>query len=376
MVYLLSGLLVLHGIVCLLGAFFPFYPPVYLFYAFFPGHFAIRLIIVLLIGAAQVVYGGHLLVKRRWQVRWHWLALTVVVFTGLLLIFPAFHGLFTQIPTATPEPPPYPSARPGPERPDDIMPTPGGPIYRTNFHQEGVENPWPPIQTEEVVLADDVHVTYRANIETKAGKGRNNIVYVRVPDKDIGSASIEVVNPLTGIEVKRGIQWHGPGTIAQVLVIEISQDVEPGQYTFEIGVEIDGKDYGTIPCTIKVIEDTQSAVQVPPADEGRFLKPTTKILVHKSVIGKGQAHFEGTTDTYNATLQTQLYQDEKPLDWWPANQDIKANGYLWEITVTLAEELPVESYYVLKIWVKDNPSLFGIDGFDLQGPPSMSELGK
>ena len=37
MVYLLSGLLVLHGIVSLLGAFFPFYPPVYLFYAFFPG---------------------------------------------------------------------------------------------------------------------------------------------------------------------------------------------------------------------------------------------------------------------------------------------------------------------------------------------------
>jgi len=254
LIYMLSGLLIIHGIVCLLGAFFPFYPPVYLFYVFFPGHFAIKLIIVLLAGASQVVYGGYLLLKKRWQVRWYWLALTVVVFAGLLLIFPAFQGLFTPIPTATPEPPPYPSARPGPERPDDIVPTPGGPQYRANVHQEGVENPWPPIQTEEGVLADTVHVTYRANIETKAGKGRNNIVYVRIPGKDIRSINLEAINTPVGIEVKRGIKWHGPRTIVQVLVIEISQDVEPGQYTFEIGVEIDAKDYGTVPCTIKVIE--------------------------------------------------------------------------------------------------------------------------
>lgn len=254
MIYLLSGLLVIHGIICLLGAFFPFYPPVFLFYAFFPGHFAIRLIIVLLAGASQVVYGGYLLLKKRWHVRWYWLALTVVVFAGLLLIFPAFQGLFTPIPTATPEPPPYPSARPGPERPDDIVPTPGGPQYRANVHQEGVENPWPPIQTEEGVLADTVHVTYRANIETKVGEARNNIVYVRIPGKDIRSINLEAINTPAGIEVKRGIKWHDPRTIAQVLVIEISQDVEPGQYTFEIGVEIDAKDYGTIPCIIEVVK--------------------------------------------------------------------------------------------------------------------------
>ena len=59
MIYLLSGLLIVHGIVCLLGAFFPFYPPVFFFYWFFPGHFAIRLIIVLLIGAAQLAYRHH-----------------------------------------------------------------------------------------------------------------------------------------------------------------------------------------------------------------------------------------------------------------------------------------------------------------------------
>ncbi len=254
MIYLLSGLLVIHGIVCLLGAFFPFYPPVFLFYWIFPGPFAIKLILVLIAGSAQLAYGVHLALGGKWQIRWYWPALATIVITGLLLIFPAFHGLFTPIPTATPEPPPYPSARPGPERPDDIVPTPGGPQYRANIHQEGVENPWPPIQTEEVVLADDVHVRYRVYIETKAGKGRNNIVYLRIPGKDISNINFRAINPPDGIEVKRGIQWHGPGTVAQVLVIEISQDVEPGQYTFEIGIEVDGKNYGTILCTIKVLE--------------------------------------------------------------------------------------------------------------------------
>jgi len=265
MIYFLSGLLIIHGIVCLLGAFFPFYPPVYFFYVFFAGHFAVKLIIVLLVGAAQIVYGGYLLLKKRWQVRWYWLAMAVVISTGILLIFPAFHGLFTQIPTATPEPPPYPSVRPGTERPDDIIPTPGGPQYRANVHQEGLENPWPPIETKEVVLADDVRVTYRDYIETDAGEGRNNIVYVRVPGQDIGSANIEAVNAPAEIEVKRGIRWHGPGTIAQVLVIEISQGVQAGEYTFEIDVEVNGEDYGTISCMIEIKDDNQEAVLRPPS---------------------------------------------------------------------------------------------------------------
>jgi len=221
MIYFLCGLLMIHGIVCLVGAFFPFYPPVYLFYA-----------------ASQVVYGGHLLLKRRWQVRWHWLALTVVVFTGLLLIFPAFHGLFTPIPTATPEPPPYPSARPGPERPDDIVSTPGGPQYRANVHQQGVENPWPPIETKEEFLA------------------RNNIIRVVTPGRDIRSLNLYASNIPNVIEVKRGMEWHGSHSIAQVLIMEISQDVQPGQYTLEIGVEIDGKNYGKVPCIIKVTPET------------------------------------------------------------------------------------------------------------------------
>jgi hypothetical protein len=140
------------------------------------------------------------------------------------------------------------------ERPDDIMTTPGGPQYRANVHQEGIKNPWPPIAVSEIVLDANVHVTYRAYIETKSGEARNNIIYINVPGQEyISSLKLSAINLPAGIEAKEGEPYHRPKIIAQVLVIEISQDVKPGEYAFEIGIEIDGKGYGKVPCTIKVL---------------------------------------------------------------------------------------------------------------------------
>ncbi len=147
----------------------------------------------------------------------------------------------------------------GEEAPDDIVTPPGGPAYRANVHQEGVENPWPPIESSEVVLGDNddaLNLTYRNYIETKAGQTRNNILYIRTPGRDIQSLNLYAGDIPTGIEVAERMRWHGgsPGMVVPVLLIEVSQDVEPGEYTFEIGVEINGKDYSTVPCTIKIIE--------------------------------------------------------------------------------------------------------------------------
>jgi hypothetical protein len=265
LIYLLSGLLISHGMVCLLGAFFPFYPPVYFFYVFFPGHFAIRLIIVLLIGAAQIVYGTYLAVGRRWHTRWHWPAIATIVITGLFLIYPAIQnpGLFgaSAEKDKNRQPIPveeiYPSIT-GPEAPDDIMPAPGmGPAYRANIHQQGVENPWPPIDITKVTLGssfetDTVYVRYRDHIETEAGESRNNIVFISMGNRAVSSLNLYTVNLPTGIEVTEGMRWHGPGPVSVVLVMEIAPDVQPRQYSFGIGIEVDGKDYGTVPCTIEV----------------------------------------------------------------------------------------------------------------------------
>jgi hypothetical protein len=156
------------------------------------------------------------------------------------------------------------------EAADDIMPAPGfGPAYRANVHQQGVENPWPSIETTDVVLgsgSNEAHITYRDNIETKAGETRNNIIMVIIPNenniirllltpnKNVRSLNLYSNNVPAGISLIDAMRWGGPNSMASVLVIEISQDVPTGQYTFEIGLEINGKDYGTVPCTIKVLE--------------------------------------------------------------------------------------------------------------------------
>ena len=91
----LCWLLVFHGTVCLLGAFFPFYPPVFFFYWFFPGSFSFKLIIVLIAGAAQVVFGVYWALNK-WKIKWYWLALATVTAVFLMLIIPISQGLFTQ----------------------------------------------------------------------------------------------------------------------------------------------------------------------------------------------------------------------------------------------------------------------------------------
>ena len=42
--------------------------------------------------------------------------------------------------------------------------------------------------------------------------------------------------------------------VVSALAIDVPADMTPGQYSFGIGLEIDGRDYGTVPCTIEVGE--------------------------------------------------------------------------------------------------------------------------
>ena len=141
------------------------------------------------------------------------------------------------------------------QQPDDVVITPGGPEYRANVHQQGVRDLWPSIETSVVVLGDNVTVHYRASIVTIAGQTRKNIVAVRKAGVHENlPLKLKVSNIPAGFKVTEGEKGGGlPGTSFQVLVIEIPYVVKPGEYTFDIGVEYDGKDYGKIPCTVKVI---------------------------------------------------------------------------------------------------------------------------
>ncbi len=380
MIYLLAGLLIFHGIVCLLGAFFPFYPPVFLFYWIFPGHFAIRLVIVLLIGAAQITYGLHLILRKKWRIRWYWPAVAAVVIAGLLLIYPVLQnpGLFgasagkdeihqpilfkEMLPTQ------------GEEAPDDIVPAPGlGPAYRANVHQSGVENPWPPIDTTKVTIVssfetDTVYIRYRDYIETEAGESRNNVISISMGNRAVGSLNLYTVNLPTGIEVTEGMRWHGPGPVSSVLVIEISPDVEAGEYSFGIGIEIDGKDYGTVSCTIEVIREpysdnhgiTTTRAAPEPGDNitrssSLMIKLTMDDLIEKSdaiVIGK-------VVDIFPARRVNELPRGELPPRHWIVITDavIEVESYLYgqpesSYIAVMVQGGRVEQTFV---WVEDQP---------------------
>jgi hypothetical protein len=193
------------------------------------------------------------------------------------------------------------------EAPDDIVPTPGGGTYRANVHQQGVENPWPPIESTDVVLgsgSDALNVSYRDYIKTEAGETRNNIIRIRKEsglfNKTLALYSVDVPAGLSLTDGGRGVGL--PGTLGAVLVIDISPDVAPGEYTFEVGMEIDGKDYGTIPCIIEVIREpypgnhgiTTTKIEPKPGESSMsvsalMIRLTLDDLVEKSdavVIGK------------------------------------------------------------------------------------------
>ena len=141
------------------------------------------------------------------------------------------------------------------EAPDDIVITPTGMQYRANVHEAGVTNFWPAVQTTAVNLSENISVEYRSYIETQAGETSHNIIFVRatpVASNQFPEVGLTTNNMTAGIEINQSSGGDFPGNTEQVLTINIISDVEPGEYTFDIGLVIDGEDYGQLPCTINV----------------------------------------------------------------------------------------------------------------------------
>jgi hypothetical protein len=151
---------------------------------------------------------------------------------------------------------------------DDLLPTPGGPAYRGNVKNwEGDTRTWPPVETV-VIKLDSVSLRYRNDIETGVGETRNNIFtlyredefwyahrYLGMPgDFQLPCLELYAVSIPQGMELSQCIGAGPPGALFSVLFIEISLNTAPGQYRLEIGLNVRGRDYGTVPCIIEVVE--------------------------------------------------------------------------------------------------------------------------
>lgn len=148
------------------------------------------------------------------------------------------------------------------EAADDIVYTPFGPAYRGNGQQEGVINPWPriPSVTTFLYAGDDsilIGLMYRNYMETRAGEIRNVILSLSTSEEGAAITSVNLYTSDTPSEIKIAecMRYSGPQSRnIRVLSIEIAEDTALGDYEFRIGFTINDTDYGTVPCTIKVID--------------------------------------------------------------------------------------------------------------------------
>jgi hypothetical protein len=142
--------------------------------------------------------------------------------------------------------------------PDSIVWTPDdGPSYIANTSSANNTENWPPIEMAQAIMQSGdlkVNITYRKLIETRAGETRNNIIYSFIAGHTINSFSLYAVDVPRGITLTDGMEWVGPFSRSAVLVIDVSVKISARKYTFEIGLNINNIDSGTIPCTINVIK--------------------------------------------------------------------------------------------------------------------------
>jgi hypothetical protein len=166
------------------------------------------------------------------------------------------------IPTATNWVPTFGAA----QNSDDIIITAGGPTYAGNMASANTTGPLEPVSIAQVTLSQNslfAHITYRAAIESPKPAVRNDIINVFLTGKDVNtsqpsntiqSLSFYILDFPRGVTVTEGTQLPGGLSTSSVLVLDIAADASTGQHDFEIGLIINGIDYGNLSCTLTITE--------------------------------------------------------------------------------------------------------------------------
>ena len=127
-------------------------------------------------------------------------------------------------------------------------------------------------------------------------------------------------------------------------------------------------------------EITAPAPVAPSATMSRTLTPLFSDLITirgVHIQDKSDVGLRGESALPDGTcILTQLYEDDRPLDWWPSERCALVKDGRWEIQVRLSEEqgapedLSETAMYILRAWQKDDPAIEAqYFPFDLQGLP-------
>jgi hypothetical protein len=148
---------------------------------------------------------------------------------------------------------------------DEDEVTPGGWRYRADFTQYNL----PRVQQDDVIIGvvpNRCEIMYRSSIDTPAGEIRTNIFFITLLDVSniAPSTSVTPIQAnLTAVNLPAGLIFtsDGEGTesdpwrACEVLThIQIAKSLKPGAYSFQFDVNVNGTDYGQIPCAIEIVQ--------------------------------------------------------------------------------------------------------------------------
>ena len=138
-----------------------------------------------------------------------------------------------------------------------------GPSYVGNSASANKNN-YPPVSIAQATLVKgttQAHISYRADIEGPRGETRYNIISVFMTGKDINNdspqntidtLSIYTLSVPEGLSVKELTQWSSDLASGSILSLNVPDDYAIGRYKFDIGILVNGEDFGTVPCTLSV----------------------------------------------------------------------------------------------------------------------------
>ena len=143
---------------------------------------------------------------------------------------------------------------------ESIVETPGGPGYAGNIPGTA-DKPLDPVEVKKMTLVKDgieVNISYRETLKIWRSDYRYNIFNISPAGKTVFSPgenniSLYTIGAPKYMSICCARQWSNGITSSLVLFFQASEKISTGKHKFEIGIMVNGVDFGTVPCTVEIL---------------------------------------------------------------------------------------------------------------------------